>query len=283
MNNGEKNVTPVNVENVIKAACKLPYCKINRTEFLISQLTGKISEEQLLDAIENGTINAKIPIKILNVIADGSVKLEASKATLISSAAGLPGGVAIAATIPADLAQFYAHIFRVAQKLAYIYGYKEIDFDDSTHNVLIIFLGAMFGVSAAVNALAKLATDNAVKIGARIAAKPLTKYAIYNISKMVLGWIGVKVTKAGVGKAVSKAIPFVGAALSGGVTLAIFLPMSNKLKKELRKFASMTPEELDKACLAADIELSEFYVDPDHYIVNVDDVEISKEDSINEE
>lgn len=267
MSNEDKSVTPINIESVIKAACKLPYCRINRIEFLTAQLSNKIPKEQLLDALENGTINAQVPMKILNSVADGAVKLETSKVTLISATAGLPGGFAMFATIPADLAQFYAHIFRVAQKLAYIYGYKEINFDDETHNVLIIFLGAMFGVKVAVNALAKFAADNAVKIGARIAGKPLSRYAIYNISKMVLKWISVNVTKAGVGKAISKSVPFVGAALSGCVTVAIFLPMSRKLKRELRKFANISPEDLESAYTIAENELAEFDINPNEYVL----------------
>lgn len=64
----------------------------------------------------------------------------------------------------------------------YIYGYK-IDLDDATQNLLMIFLGVMFGVNAATAALAKLAAANAAKIGARVAAKPLSKFAIFNIAK----------------------------------------------------------------------------------------------------
>lgn len=47
----------------------------------------------------------------------------------------------------------------------------------------MIFLGVMFGVNAATAALAKLAAANAAKIGARVAAKPLSKFAIFNIAK----------------------------------------------------------------------------------------------------
>lgn len=97
-----------------------------------------------------------IPIDMLNKIANGAIKLETSKTTALSTAAGMPGGLAMIGTIPADLAQYYAHVFRIAQKLAYVYGYKDIDLDDATQNVLMIFLGVMFGVQAATAALAKL-------------------------------------------------------------------------------------------------------------------------------
>lgn len=255
-----KNATPINVEDIIATACKLPYCKIERDAFLTTQLKGKVSEKQLADALENGTINAGISIDLLNKIASGTIKFETTKTTALSTAAGIPGGIAMAGTIPADLGQFYAHVLRVAQKLAYIYGYKNIDLDDETQNLLIIFLGVMFGVNAATAALAKLAAANAANIGAKAAAKPLSKYAAYNIAKKTLAWVGVKLTKDSVGKAVSKAVPVVGGVISGGLTVATFLPMVRKLQKELSKFAAMPPESLYKANEEADVILTEFEI-----------------------
>lgn len=254
------NAAKMGVEEMISAACKLPYCKIDREEFLTNQLKGKISPARLADALENGTVNAGVSVDLLNRLAKGAVSFESTKVTALSTAAGFPGGWAIAGTVPADLAQFYAHVLRIAQKLAYIYGYRDIDLDDATQNVLMIFLGVMFGVSAATAALAKLAAANAAKIGAKVAAKPLSKYAVYNIAKKVLAWIGVKVTKDSVGKAVSKAVPVIGGLISGGLSAATFVPMAKKLQKELAKFAAMSPENLSKASEAADIVLSDFEV-----------------------
>lgn len=255
-----KDTQIINFEEIFMKVCKIPYCKVNREEFLIKQLKGKVTSEQLEDALENGTVNAKIPIELLNSIADGAIKLERTRAAAISTVAGMPGKLAMIATIPADLLQFYAHVVRVAQKLAYIYGYKEIDLDDSTQNVLIIFLGAMSGVNAATAALAKFATENATKIGARVAAKPLSKYALFKIVKTVLATAGIKVTKAGAGQAVSKAVPIIGGVVSGGLTLAIFTPMAKKLKKELAALAAMSPEGLEKANIKADPILTEFEI-----------------------
>lgn len=255
-----KATPSIKIEDIFTAACKLPYCKVERDAFLTSQLSGKISELQLKDALENGTTNAGVSMSVLNHIALGAINAEATRTTVLSTAAGIPGGFAMIGTIPADLTQFYAHVFRIAQKLAYIYGYKDIDLDDATQNVLMIFLGVMFGVNAATAALAKLAAANATKIGAKVAAKPLSKYAIYNIAKKVLAWVGVKLTKDGVGKAVSKAVPIVGGAISGGLTAGTFFPMAKKLQKELSRFASMTPENLSKANTNADTILADFEI-----------------------
>ncbi|MCD8254037.1 MAG: hypothetical protein LUC36_00615, partial [Oscillospiraceae bacterium] len=80
------------------------------------------------------------------------------------------------------------------------------------------------------------------------------------IPKKTLAWVGVKLTKDSVGKAVSKAVPVVGGVISGGLTVATFLPMVRKLQKELSKFAAMPPESLYKANEEADVILTEFEI-----------------------
>lgn len=255
-----KDAQAINIEKIFTAACELPYCRIDREEFLAKELKGKIGKAQLGNALENGTVNAGVSIEILDRIAQGSISLETSKVTALSTVAGIPGGLAMIGTVPADLAQFYAHVFRIAQKLAYIYGSKEIAFDDSTQSVLMIYLGVMFSVNAANAAIVKLAAANAAKIGARVASKPLTKYAVYNIAKKVLAWVGVKLTKDLTGKTIAKVIPVVGGVLSGGLSIATYLPMAKKLQKELSKYASMSPDELIHESKKADIILADYTV-----------------------
>lgn len=254
MDNANPNI---DIEKILIQAYELPYCKINREDYLTKELRNRVSETQIVNALENGTIKAQIPLSILNSIANGAITLETTKVTAISTAAGIPGGFAMIGTIPVDLAQFYAHVFRIAQKLAYIYGYKDMDTSDGVQGIMIVFLGVMFGMKAASTALTKFAAVNAMKIGARAASKPLTKYAIYNISKKILAWLGVKLTKDVFGKAVAKAIPILGGALSGGLSIAMYLPMARKLQKELSKLAAMSPEDLEEASIAADIIFEE--------------------------
>ena len=66
----------------------------------------------------------------------------------------------MAATIPADIAQYYGYMLRVTQKLLYLYGFPEIDvtekgkkFDTETLNILTLCLGVMYGVAGANNEL----------------------------------------------------------------------------------------------------------------------------------
>lgn len=104
----------ISFESVLNAAAKAPLVRIDRAEFLRKQLSGRVSPEMVDTAVERGPIAAGVPQDIIDKLAKGSIDFETTKVTAISAAAGLPGGTAIAATIPADLAQFYAHVLRIA-------------------------------------------------------------------------------------------------------------------------------------------------------------------------
>lgn len=60
----------------------------------------------------------------LDDIARHSIAFETKKSATMAFAAGLPGGFALVGTVPADVAQYYIHAFRVMQKLAYLYGWQ---------------------------------------------------------------------------------------------------------------------------------------------------------------
>ncbi|MGC5412430.1 hypothetical protein ACPXCX_53585, partial [Streptomyces sp. DT225] len=51
--------------------------------------------------------------------------------------------------------------------------------------------------------------------------------------KKIAQHLGVSMTKQTFAKSVSKAVPVVGAVVSGGFTFATFLPMAKRLKKHL--------------------------------------------------
>ena len=58
-------------------------------------------------------------------MANKRILAETSKSSAASFAMGLPGGVAMGVTIPADLAQFFGMSLRLAQELSYLFGAKE--------------------------------------------------------------------------------------------------------------------------------------------------------------
>jgi hypothetical protein len=105
----------ISFTSVIEGAAKLPLVRIDRTEFLTRNLSKLCTPAQLQKAITEGTLHADIPIEKLDKLAKDVINAETIKVTAVSAAAGIPGGLAMAATIPADLVQFYGHIIRIAQ------------------------------------------------------------------------------------------------------------------------------------------------------------------------
>lgn len=218
-------------------AIAIPFVKVNREEFLKKELTPFCTPEQIQIAI------SETPIKVLTAeqiykIANGCIKYHLTLVCSVSALAGLPGGWGMAGTIPADIAQFYAHVFALTQKMLYIYGWPDLQDEDGkltdgAAQVLTLFTGVMMGSQVASEALKQLANAFAKQVAVRLPKQALTKYAIYNISKQVAKWIGIKLTKDSFSKGVSKVIPLIGAPISAGLTYWTFKPMANKLKKYL--------------------------------------------------
>ena len=155
----------------------------------------------------------------------------------------------MAATVPVDLAQFYGFVIRLAQELAYIYGWMEIfsesaELDAATESQLTLFIGVMSGVGAANQVVTKLFGEMAMRaVAKKIAAKALTKTWYYPIVKKIAAMLGQKMVKSTFAKGVSKAVPVLGGAISGGLTLATFKPMAHRLKKHLSMLAHTSAEE----------------------------------------
>lgn len=116
------------------------------------------------DAVACNPLHVNIPSDVIDSIAGEVIKYERNCVSGISTALGMPGGVAMVASIPADIAQYYGYLLRATQKLMYLYGFPEIDttekgqtFDSETLNILIICMGVMYGAAGASNALKVMA------------------------------------------------------------------------------------------------------------------------------
>ncbi len=154
----------------------------------------------------------------------------------------------MAATIPADVMQFFGMALKLAQELSYMYGAQDlwvdgkID-DERVKSQLIMYCGVMFGVSGAVSGVRVLSTQIAKTTLKKLPQKALTKTFWYPIVKQFGKVIGIKVTKSTVAKGVSKAIPVIGGVISGGLNFASMLPMAKRLYNALDKAAFDYSEE----------------------------------------
>lgn len=229
----------VDFEVVLREAVKVPLVHINRETYLRKELSRRFDTETVNKAIEYNPAYAGISVKQLESIARSAIDFETTKVTALSFAAGIPGGFAMAGTIPADLAQYMAHVLRIVQKLAYLYGWPSLSnadgekFDDETSQVLTLFTGVMFGVQGANAAITKLAARIAEQVSKKLAQKALTKGIIYPIVKKVAITLGFQMTKQIFARGVAKVIPIVGGVASGGLTFITYKPMAERLKKHL--------------------------------------------------
>lgn len=233
---------------VIETAMKLPFVKVNREEFLVKAFSK--NPKNISKLLEEGptTLYSK---KELDKVADKIINSAVVKSTSMSFLSGVPGGIAMAATVPADISQFYGFALKLAQEIAYIYGHENLfdsngELKEEARDELIAFLGVMLGVAAAGSAirlLSKHASKQALK---SIPKKALTKTIYYPILKKVLKVFGVKLTKDKLAKGLSKSIPVMGGIISGGMNYASLKPMAKKLKNEFSENINYTEKDLQR-------------------------------------
>ena len=224
---------------LVKQIMARPEAQVERESFLRKQLRSHCPEEQVTVAIASNPANAQIPIYIIDRIADGVIKSHVVNAGIGSFAAGILGGFAMLATIPADTIQFFWHAVMLAQKLAYLYGWPDMleagEVDDETEIRILMLLGSMLGVGQANNALKAISQGFAQQVATRVPRQALTKTFYYPAVKTALKWIGIKVTKQSFAKGVSKLVPVLGGVTSAGLTTLTLRPMARRLKKHLRE------------------------------------------------
>lgn len=246
-----------NLEKIISTSIQVPGVKVDRKKFLAETFSGKPT--LLQDIWESGPIKAGLSREELNKIAYRLIVTRTSESSAASFLAGIPGGLAMAATIPADMLQFFGMTLRLAQELAYLYGAEDlwqngkID-DERVRNQLIVYCGVMFGVSGASAGLRLLSKQVAKQAMKTIPQKALTKTFWYPIVKQIGKSIGLKITKTTVANGISKAIPVVGGVISGGLNFASMLPMAKRLQITLDEAAF---GEYTEAQVNADVEILE--------------------------
>ena len=226
----------------LKKLVRLKGVRISREDFLRQELRKlHLSDAQIERAIASDPVSAGISCKLLDKLASDAISFETKKSTALSFAAGIPGGLAMLGTVPADLTQYYVHSLRIMQKLAYLYGWREFltdldDVDDETIAQMGLFFGVMLGVAGAAESLRDFArVIVAPAIEKRIARKALMKGTWYPVVKKSLKVIGISVTKQGFTKTMSKILPLIGGVISGGMTFVSLQTQANRLKQHLRQ------------------------------------------------
>lgn len=267
-------------ELILVNALKVPGVKVNRKEFLAQALVEYIDPHQLPNILEKGPIDAGVSIQVINKVAKSLIDKRTVMSTLASTAAGIPGGLAMAATIPADTLQFFGVALRMSQELAYLFGHKDF-WDNETLDIekvrgeFTLFLGVMFGVGGSTAALKVLSIKVSQQMLKKLPQQALTKTIYYPIIKKIAAAIGVKMTKDTFAKGLSKMIPVLGGLLSGGLTYLTMKPMGNRLREALLDTAKGYSEEefekdLEEVKKEIDIDFESEIIDVEMEIMDVE-------------
>lgn len=286
------------LEKVIAGAVQLPGVKVNRKSFLCEAFKNA-PNSKLNRIIEVGPVAAGCSRSELRKIAKSIIDKRTLTSTGMSFAAGLPGGLAMAASIPADTLQFYGVALRLAQELSYLYGEGDLWEggelnEERVSQQLILYCGVMFGVSGASATIRVLSSTVGKQVLKKLPQKALTKTFYYPIVKQICKVLGVKMTKSVFAKGVSKAVPIIGGIVSGTITFASMRPMGERLLNEFdeckfdytrAEFAAdwkeVSDEDLDTSIIDVDYETAqEKKPEPDDLVSKLREYKSLLEDGI---
>ena len=230
------NIVPFDFDKVLALAVELPGVKIEREEFLQKYFSSRFDREIVARIVQTSPIRAGVNESVLYEIARECINYEKKKVSALSFATGSGSFVGITA----DLAQYMAHVLRISQKLAYIYGYPEIrsiegSMDEKTQKIILLFIGVMYGVSGANKVIAEISKSLGGKVGKDILRAALTKTAWYPLLQQVCKQVGIKVTKDALSKTTTKVFPVIGGVVSAGFSYYCFGKGAERLHKTLRE------------------------------------------------
>ena len=227
-------------DEVVAQAILLPGTGVDRASYLAQVLGKKHAPAIVQRAIQTTPARAGLSPRQIERIAKKSLASDGRRTTVLSVAAGIPGGVAAAATIPADLVQFYGYLIRAIQKLTYLYGWRDLvhieggEPDVATSGALVIMLGVMAGAEQADATLARLvrlrtagASDQALR---KALAERSLQWEVNQISDELTRRMALRLG----GQVAGKAIPVVGGVVSGIISGSGFGDMAGRLHKQLK-------------------------------------------------
>lgn len=235
---------------VLQQVVKLPVVKVNREKFLVEKFSKELDKKDIAKLLEQGPPSL-LPQKTLDRVARSCIKDNVLLASGTSVLAGIPGGLALAITIPTDVAQFYAFSLKLAQELGYIYGYDDLwasrnELSEEAKNTLLLYLGVMLGVNSAGALLRSGGVSVAKHVMKTVPQKALAKTLWYPILEKILKVFGVTLTKGGLAKGMGKVIPILGGVISGGLTYTTMKPMGKSLQKELSKLVNYSEAQYQR-------------------------------------
>lgn len=221
-------ITSGDIQRVLKEILNTPVAHVNRIEFLSK--TFGISESDIVNK------QANISFDVRKKAANKQINSTVIQTSSISFASGIPGGPAMAATIPGDILQNMVYSVRLAQQLAFIYDINIEANDEIDIDILLLFLGTMFGVNSAAALLRVTSTNTGKYLSKKILSAGLSKTVWFPIFKKIVRIVsGKTLTIKTLSKSATKIIPIFGGAASGGMTYFAMKKSAKRLNEELQK------------------------------------------------
>lgn len=236
-------------EDILMKAMNAPGVRISRARFLRKELKLFFPEETVSRAIRCNPAAAGIPEDQIGGIARGLINREANEVTGLSVLTSLPASAlpaAVAGAVIADIVAYFAHILKMIQELAYLYGFADFRLDrDETDpeamDQIMVFLGVMFSVRGSGPALEKIAGFTAKRTAKKLVKQALKKGAILPETGKLLAKISIRLTNQMLADAVASTIPVAGSVASGLLMYALFKPRCMKLKRKLKTYPLCDP------------------------------------------
>lgn len=232
---------------ILATVMKMPSVRVDRVGFLRKELRPYCNQSrlQMIAGVRPYTVVSE---QVIDKLARQCIRKHTTLATATSTIAGLPGGLTMMAALPADLVQYFYHVFVLSQKLAYLYGYPdffaELEGEDGDSvddgelsemgtDLLTIFIGVMMGAPVAEKGIDELSKAVAESAVSRLPRMALTKTAIFSVARQIAKMIGTRLSKDSFAKGVGRFIPIAGGLFSGGLTLLTFRRGANRLRRQL--------------------------------------------------
>lgn len=135
---------------VLRNAAGMPGVFIDRGAFLRRAFAG-YPEPVIEQAVKYTPQQAGIAMADIDELAEAVIIWESRQAGALSMAAGLPGVVGKVLLEAPDVVQYFAHLMRAEQKLAYLYGWPQMlrtghDVEEENLSRLVLLMGIMLEV-----------------------------------------------------------------------------------------------------------------------------------------
>ncbi|MFA5449780.1 MAG: hypothetical protein WC292_05025 [Clostridia bacterium] len=215
-----------------------PDVKIYRDEFLKDRFSDTAPE--LYDAIiEQGPIMAGYDKKEIHKKAKELINERAKTSSKEVFHTNKSKELPITQETVVEIAQHYKPVLMLAQELAYLYGEEDLWTDnavsDKVKSQILLYCGVMFGVAGAPQLLKALSNMLNPEVTSKIFERTLNIIKKHPTINLIIELFSGEMTKKQFDKLLSKAIPVVGGAISGGAAYLTMRVMGARLVKALEK------------------------------------------------